>query len=112
MLAAPERIRVAHVDCEDVHRVVSQTDQHRDKRAPTEVPECASEQIRIDLFLRVGVDTFLERHVHQIEEVKETDPGNARYEVGPAQNHSTDCSAVGRMKNFLEHSQTDGEMSS
>src|SRR5262245_54194515 len=104
MVAAPECIRVAHFHCQAVPRVVSQTDQHRDQGAPTEVPKRASEQIRIDLFLCVRINPFLERHVHQIEEVKQTDPGNTCYEVGPAQNHSTDCSAVGRVKDLLEHS--------
>jgi hypothetical protein len=111
-VAITERVGVFDVSREDVHRVVSQAHQHRYERTPAKIPKRTTEQIGIDLFLRVGVDPFLERNVYEVEEIEEADPCDSGHEMEPAQNNSSQRSGVRRMEHVLKHSQTDGEMSS
>src|SRR6185503_16185388 len=82
-VAATERICVCNVGFKDVHRKIGEARQHRDDRAPTEIPQRATQQIRIYFFLRVRIKRLLERNIYQIEKVEQTDPGDTSHEVGP-----------------------------
>ena len=93
--------------------IIGKAGEHRQHSPPTEVPKRASQQFRINFLLRIWIKSLLNWHIHQIEKVEQTNPGDA----GPiyaAQRTSilVVSVALGEMKDVLEHSQTDGEMNS
>jgi hypothetical protein len=75
-------------------------------------PQRASQQVRVHFLLGVRIERLLHRHVYQVEEIEQANPGNAGDEVGPAQNYAKQRITVWRMKQLLKESQTDGEMHS
>src|ERR1041385_6244953 len=103
-------IRQTHVRPQDIHREITKTGEHRDQRSPTKIPEGRQQQIGINFLFGIGVELLLQRHIDQIEEVKQPNPGDARDKVQPAQNDVRDFSAAWRLENAVEHSQQKSDM--
>ena len=103
-------IRQADVGTQNIHREIAETREHRDQRAPTKIPKRREQQIRIHLLLGIGIQLLLQRHIDQIEEVKQTNPRDARDKVQPTQNDVRDFSGARRLKNAVEHSQDEADM--
>ena len=86
-VAAAEAIRVRDVGLEDVHREVGEAGQDSHDGAPTETTRAHGPAGPGSLFLRVGVEAFLDRNVDEVEEVEQADPGDAGDEVEPAEDN-------------------------
>src|SRR5262249_38214527 len=111
-VSAAERVRVFDVRPQDVHRVIRETDENGNERAPAEIPKSTAQQIGVHLLLGFCVNSLLERNVHEIEEIEQSDPGDAGNEVAPSQQDSREGLAARRIENSVKESQTDGKMSS
>src|SRR5579872_5742872 len=70
----------------DNHHPVSNPCEDGDQRAPAEPPHRAAEQRGRHLGPSAGIHLFHDWSAHQVEKVKQPDPGDAGQEMDPAQN--------------------------
>src|SRR6202008_1191194 len=89
---------VARIGADDV-APVGQTGQHGRDRSVAKPVERPQHEQRDDLALGGSIEFFLERNIHEIEEIEQANPGDTCEEMDPAHEHQEIRIEIGRNVN-------------